>query len=245
MIVKENIKLADVILKHHQLLSIISRFDIKLGFGDKSVKEICEIYNINVDFFLEIVNSFIDEDYSPKKQMQKFSLELIINYLRKTHDFYLDNKIPEIAALIDKMIENSDEEHKKSLLMIKTFFNQYRDELSSHIEREEKVVYPYILKLEKVYNNPLSLSKIEIQELMKYSIDDYEDEHDNISEKVFDLKSIIIKYLPPQDDYKISYRVLAQLDRLEQDIMDHSEMEDRILVPKVRNLENELKAKLI
>jgi regulator of cell morphogenesis and NO signaling len=216
-----------------------------LGFGDKSVKEICEIYNINVDFFLEIVNSFIDEDYSPKKQMQKFSLELIINYLRKTHDFYLDNKIPEIAALIDKMIENSDEEHKKSLLMIKTFFNQYRDELSSHIEREEKVVYPYILKLEKVYNNPLSLSKIEIQELMKYSIDDYEDEHDNISEKVFDLKSIIIKYLPPQDDYKISYRVLAQLDRLEQDIMDHSEMEDRILVPKVRNLENELKAKLI
>lgn len=245
MIVKENIKLADVILKNHHLLSIISRFDIKLGFGDKTVKEICEINNINVDFFLEIVNSFIDEDYSPKKQMQKFSLELIINYLRKTHDFYLDNKIPEIAALIDKMIKNSDEEHRKSLLMIKTFFNQYRDELSSHIEREEKVVYPYILELEKVYNNPLSLSKNEIKELMKYSIDDYEDEHDNISEKVFDLKSIIIKYLPPQDDYKISYRVLAQLDRLEQDIMDHSEMEDRILVPKVRNLENELKAKLI
>lgn len=240
MIVKENLKLADVILNNHNLLTIINRFGIQLGFGDKTIEQVCRQYNINTNFFLEIINSFNDDTYSPKKQLQEFSLELIIDYLRRTHDFYLDVKIPEIGDLIDKMIKKSDKIHKGALDLIKKFFEEYHEELKSHIKREEDVVYPYILELEKLYFLSSKISKEEIKRHRKYSIDDYEDEHDNITEKVFDLKSIIIKYLPPQDDYRISYKILAQLDNLEQDIDDHSIMEDRILVPKVRNIEKEI-----
>ena len=60
-------KMADMILKNYTLLSVLPRFDIKLGFGDKSVQEICKQNNIDLDFFLLICNTHTFADYLPTK----------------------------------------------------------------------------------------------------------------------------------------------------------------------------------
>ena len=85
MIVTKDIKMADVVHINHFSLSILDRFGIELGFGNKTVEETCSMYNVDPDFFLEIINAFIDNDYFPKKQLQSFSVKLIIEYLQKTH----------------------------------------------------------------------------------------------------------------------------------------------------------------
>lgn len=47
----KNSKMAEIILKNYQLLPIISRFGIKLGFGNKTVDEVCADKNVNATFF--------------------------------------------------------------------------------------------------------------------------------------------------------------------------------------------------
>ncbi|MCK5856435.1 MAG: hemerythrin domain-containing protein [Bacteroidales bacterium] len=240
MIITDNIKMADVILQNHHLLAVINRFGIQLGFGDKSVKEVCGDYQINSDFFLEIINAFNDPDFYPQHKLEKFPLKLIIDFLRKAHSFYLDQKIPEIASMIDNIVEASPSNQQKTMRMIQLFFGEYQQQLKEHIAREETVVYPYILKLED-YLQSKEKSKEAYDMLMIYQIENYADEHDNIEDKLKELKTIIIKYLPPQKDYLLCYKILGQLDHLEDDMNNHSEMENKVLVPRVQIMEQVLK----
>ncbi len=71
----------------------------------------------------------------------------------------------------------------------------------------------------------------------EYSITLYEKEHDDVEEKLNDLKNIIIKYLPTVKDQKNRFLLLKELSALENDLADHARIEDLILIPKVEILE--------
>jgi len=240
MIITENIKMADVILHNHHLLSVISRFGIQLGFGDKTVKTVCEEYHVNLDFFLEIINAFNDPDFYPQHNLEKFPLKLIIDFLYKAHAFYLEHKIPELSAMIEKLVSNSPKDQQNTMQLIQSFFDEYQKQLREHIEREENLVYPYIMNLED-YILGKNQSAKNYTDLNAYQIEDYAEEHDNIEERLFELKNILIKYLPPQPDYILCYKILGQLAHLEDDMNKHSDMENKVLVPRVQMMEQEFK----
>lgn len=74
----------------------------------------------------------------------------------------------------------------------------------------------------------------------KESITLYADDHDNIEDKLFDLKNLMIKYLPPTEDYSLSNAILYELFRLERDLGDHSRIEEKVLIPKVEAIEKQI-----
>lgn len=232
--------MADIILSNHHLLSVITRFDIKLGFGEKTIDEVCIENDVNTDFFLEIINAFNEPEYYPENHLETFPLSLIVLYLKNTHSYYLNRKIPEIQEMISNLISDNIDNQHKELFLIKKFFDDYQKNLRFHIDREEQIVYPYILKLELFYRNPSLFSEQEIEELRNYAIERYVEEHDDIEESLYDLKSLIIKYLPPLKNNILCYKILGQLGHLENDINDHSNMENRVLVPRVLRMEEKL-----
>ena len=235
MIITKNIKMADVVHMNYFILTVLNRFGIQLGFGDKTVEEVCKQFNVDLDFFLEIANAFVDPDYFPKKHLQTFPVKLITDYLQKTHQFYHQVKVPEIEQLMKEMIDLCYTQ-KENLGLLKKFFNDYKQELSNHTRREEEVVFPYTLAIEEAYLGKNPDHKILV--LMEtYSIDVFKNEHDNIEEKLFDLKNIIIKYLPQPKDPRLCNKLLYELSILEKDISDHSRIEDKVLVPKIREME--------
>ncbi len=232
--------MADIIIQNHHLLSVINRFGIQLGFGEKSVDSVCKIYNINTDFFLDIINSFNDPDFFPKQKLKTYPLNLIVDYLYKTHDYYLNVKIPEINSLINELVESSSGETANAIKLIHKFYNEYTTQLHQHIAFEEKTVYPYILKLEELYNEGDEEQKKLFVSNNKFIIKDYAIQHDNIEEKIYDIKNLLIKYISPEDNFILCFKILGQLAHLEDDIKDHSEMENKIIVPKVSIMENSL-----
>ncbi len=236
MNITRDMKMAEVIHHDYMLLPVITRFGINLGFGDKSVEQICKEVNINLDFFLEITNSFIDDEYIPQKELGSFPVSLMIDYLKKTHDYYLNEKIPELEEMINKMSSSIPAEKKKAML-IKNFFLEYRNELENHIMREEKKVQPYILEIEDAYLKQ-NLTPALNEKIKTYSMKDFASEHDNVEEKLFDLKNIIIKYMPPCVDKALCNRILIELFRLEKDLNAHASLEDKVLIPKVADMEN-------
>ncbi len=156
------------------------------------------------------------------------------------HD-YLVNKLPELEGLIDKLKEDSQLD-KATYTLLKNFFLEYKHEFQQHIFREEESVYPYVLDLESAISSG-KIPGLLMQQMNTYSISDYEKEHDNIEEKLFDLKNIIIKYLPESNDDSSIYKILKELFALENDLYDHSRIEDLILVPKVEAMEFSIKTR--
>lgn len=239
MLITKNMKMADLIHEDYTLLPMINRFGIQLGYGEKTVAQICEKHQVNTDFFLEVINSFHDKNYFPEKKLRKFRLNCIVDYLKSAHDFYLKFKIPKIERLIDKLVEISEID-KRILLTVKNFFKEYVDQLNAHVKREEDEIYPYILEVEKAYFDKKPDNKF-LQKLYEYSISEFEADHEDIESQLYDLKNILIKYIPMPKNNNLCNNILSELFKLEADIRDHSEMEERIMIPKVKEMEKAIK----
>ncbi len=226
--------MSDLIHQNYEVLTVLRRFNIELGFADKTIEEVCNEYTINPDFFVEIVNSFNDTDYFPRNKLKQHNVEDILFYLKSTHQFYLTKKIPEIEQQI-KNLEFSDNNNKNKEL-IDNFFDGYKQEFNKHIQREEERIYPYIIELDKALKTN-KVRKVFDEGIKEYSIFDYQEEHEDVAEKLFDLKNLIIKYLPTPLNSEVYNSILVKLFKLENDLKEHSRIEEKVIIPKVKEME--------
>jgi regulator of cell morphogenesis and NO signaling len=218
----------DLVETNYHLLPVLNRFGISLGNREMSLGEICASVNVDVHFLLAIINTYHNEDYFPEKELQAFSPKLILDYLQKTHAYYLEYVLPKIEQLLDQLMK-SDTSGKHQLELIEKFYLKYKKELLLHIQEEEEVVFPYITSL-----------LIEGLGNAAYTIHTYEKEHSNIDIKLHDLKNLVIKYIEPVYDNNICNEFLITLLRFERDLVDHARIEDKILIPQVLQLEREI-----
>jgi len=224
---KQN-KVIDLVEANYHLLPVINRFGINLGNKDKRLDEICKSQNIDIDFFLVIVNTFHNVEYFPETELKSFSPIVIIDYLKKTHRHYIEYVLPKLELLLKQLIESNNTDIHQ-LDIIEQFYQKYKEELLIHIKEEEQEVFPYITNL--VDNN---------QKGTQYNIHSFEKEHSNVDIKLNDLKNLIIKYIEPVYNNNICNEFLITLFRFEKDIKDHARIEDKILIPQVVELEKRL-----
>ncbi|WP_372751777.1 hemerythrin domain-containing protein [Labilibaculum sp.] len=238
MRIKKDMKLAHVIQQNYMLIPVIHRFGINLGFGDKTVSDVCEENEVDLNFFLQLVNAYHDKDYFPKEELQSISVKNIINYLKMTHSSYLNEKLSEIEQKIISL-HAEDQEDEKYILLIRNFFEGYKSELTEHIMHEEDVVFPYIFAVDEIIKTQQFTAKN--RDLFNsFSIENYEKGHNDVEEKLMDLKTIMIKYLTPPANCTLYHNIIQDLFKLEEDLNYHSRIEDKVLTPKVILMEKSI-----
>ena len=218
-------KMADLLDVNFSILGVFSRFGMSYGFGEATVKEVCDGMGIDPETFLIICKVYAFDGYRPsREQMEGACLEDIVRYLRLSHTYYLETMVPALAAAIEEMISPCDDIHKK---VIRKFFGDYKEELERHFDYEEKTVFPYVEAM------------IDSREREPYTIGEYEKNHSNVEEKLDDLKKLVTMYQPSQIRSQDCFRVLFYLYSLESDLERHTFIEDGILVPVVSRMEDE------
>ena len=218
-------KMADLLDVNFSILGVFSRFGMSYGFGEATVKEVCDGMGIDPETFLIICKVYAFDGYRPsREQMEGACLEDIVRYLRLSHTYYLETMVPALAAAIEEMISPCDDIHKK---VIRKFFGDYKEELERHFDYEEKTVFPYVEAM------------IDSREREPYTIGEYEKNHSNVEEKLDDLKKLVTMYQPVQSSSQDCFRVLFYLYSLESDLERHTFIEDGILVPVVSRMEDE------
>lgn len=232
-------KMADLVHLNYLLIPIIGRFGIELGFQNKTVHDVCREKEIEPSFFLEIVNSYHDSEYFAQDQLIEYSIQLIIEYLTTTHNYYLKTKIPELETIMTDFMQSSNERNKSNNQLIASFFESYKKELIQHLNQEENNLFPYSSELEEaiISKKPSALL---IEKIKGRKIDHNDEAHNSLEEKLNDLKNLIIKFLPPVKRKDILEKLLFELFRLENDLNDHSRIEDKVLIPKIELLEKKV-----
>lgn len=236
IIVHPHTPMADVIQKHHVLIPVIQRFGINLGFGDKTVNQLCHEHRINTSFFLDIVNTFIYKEYFPREKMQSYSIKTIVDYLKATHHYYNNTVLPAIEKDITQL-RQSCRKRCENMRLIDTFYQNYKSELLQHIRNEEEKFFPFAIAIAYGENPSRDLKILHKQYGFSYAA--HYKEHEEVIEKLTDLKNILIKYVPPDYDKDIGNDLLARLFAFEQDINDHERLEDIILVPALKKAERQ------
>lgn len=219
-----HMKMADLIIANHINLLVLGRFGIRLGFGDKTVEEVCQKYNVNTDLFVLICNIFYDHDFeATKQQIEACPANETVTFLKKSHQFYRTERLPEIRSDIQRLSATCTKAHGMAL---ERFFDEYYQEIEKHLLYEDQVVFPYIEQLIEHHKNG------------EFAIKQFEDNHDNIEIKLDDLKNIIIKYIPESDNDELRKTLLDKLFIFEEDLNRHQLIEDKLLVPMVQLLES-------
>lgn len=232
--VHKQIKMAELIHLNYHVLPIINRFGIKLGFGEKTIAQICEEKNIDVDFFVEVVNIFLDEEYFPQENLLQVSIKDILKYLKNSHDYFLNVKLESIEHKINTLVEICCKDNSSRIELIKNFYVEYKNELIEHIKYEDEKIFPYVNQIIQAIEQGRGFVSED------FKIQDYLENHTNIEEKLYDLKNLIIKYLQLPKDYEISNELLFELFDLEKDLLNHQRFEEKVLVPIVFKLEEQV-----
>ena len=221
----KRMKVAHLLANDSSLLSILQRLDIKLGFGDATVSELCSRYGISEELFLMICNIYSYHDYQPSiGTLGKNDIKSITTYLRASHRYYTTVCFPAIHEGIHTLVKSLDDVSRK---LIDKFYDDYDNEIINHFRYEEEVVFPYIEKLTDE-NRPAETL---------YSITQFEENHSNINEKLNDLKNIIAKYLDEQYSSPQRFELLYTIYSVENDLRKHSLIENKLLIPLVEKLE--------
>lgn len=225
--INSNLKLADLIHLDYHILPIINRFGITLGVGDFTIKQSCQMLGLNADFFVEVVNVYLNDDYLPQENLKKVSLNDIIKYLNSSHNYFLSVKLKHLDEKISDLIEKTNKSEQKIAQLILNFYQEYKNELIEHINFEEEKVFPYIK----------SLIDNKTHEDINFKINNYIEKHTNIEDKIFDLKNLFIKYLKLPVEQMVYIEIISDLFDFEKDLNKHQIFEEKVLIPKVIELE--------
>lgn len=221
-------KMSDLISDNYHMLLVLNRFGISLGFGNKSISEVCSENNVDSNTFLTVVNLLISKDKDTVDvDLAKVSLSHLLHYLKNSHTYFLDYKFPTIRREIKEAISIDGNRDNAISMAILNYFDEYLLEVRKHMEYEEETVFPYVIKIDSGEKNK------------DYSINVFSSHHENIDSKLNELKNIIIKYYQAKTSNELS-NTLFDIFTCERDLASHNAIEDYILVPAMKLREETL-----
>lgn len=214
-------KMISLIRDNYNLLQSLGSFGISLGFGDKTVKQVCDDQNVDTNTFLAVVN-FTINGYREMNDVSRLSVPTLLQYLKASHNYFLGFQLPFIRK---ELVDALDENDNLARLILK-LYDEYSRSVTLHMKYEEKTVFPYVESL--LAGKPMA----------NYAIDMYSKHHGQESSKLRELKSIIIKYFPGDSlrNNQLS-ATLYDIYNNEEWLALHAEVEDKIFIPAIKYLE--------
>ena len=219
-------KMGDLICENYALLQVMSRFGISLGFGDKSVQEVCDMNQVDCNTFLIVVNFLGEESNHIHDHLQGLSIPALMEYLKRAHSYFLDYNLPVIRR---RLIDSIDCSQDDVAFLILKFYDEYVNEVRAHMGYENEVVFKYVNAL------------LQGEDTGRYNIGVFVARHNQIETKLTELKNIIVKYYPSRANNNLVNTVLFDIYSCEKDLCSHCRVEDYMFVPAVAQIEKRLK----
>ena len=212
-------RMCDLVCDRYSVLQVMSRFGIALGFGDKTIAEVCTDNKVETATFLAVVNLLMNFG-NGEELAEEVSVRTLTDYLHNSHGYFLDFRLPAIRR---KLIEAVDCSQSDVSFAIMRFFDEYAAEVQRHMAYEEQTVFPYVESLLAGEKNTT------------YSMEIFRRQHDQVDAKLRELKNIIIKYYPSGSTNELN-GVLFDIFTCERELASHNAVEDEIFIPAVERL---------
>jgi regulator of cell morphogenesis and NO signaling len=208
--------------------------------GKKTVKEACAEKGIDVtkvEQELQQADKIVSTSTNRPLPYNDWGLDFLADYITNTHHSYVKKTIPDLRAYATKVASVHGAQHPE-LLQVNKLTQQVCDELSSHMVKEETVLFPYIKKLFAASIDG-SVAQSAIFDSVKTPIDAMEHEHEFVGNALDQIRAITNNYSLPEDACASYAFLFKNLDEFENDLHIHVHLENNILFPKALKLEKQ------
>ncbi|HRP02423.1 MAG TPA: iron-sulfur cluster repair di-iron protein [Candidatus Kapabacteria bacterium] len=207
--------------------------------GNKTVKEACEEKGLNV---IAIEQELQQADQLPESRplpYNEWGIDFLSDYIVNTHHSYLRKNLPDIQSYSKKVLRVHGLNHPE-LARVNELVEAISSELTSHMVKEEQVLFPFIKHLVAAKNGTLKYEAGSFGSV-ENPVNDMIHEHKSVGNNLEELHNITGAYKLPSDacaSYSLLYRMLHEM---EDDIHLHIHLENNILFPKAVELEKSLR----
>jgi regulator of cell morphogenesis and NO signaling len=199
------------------------------------------IPEVDQDFIAALLHAIEEKTFCPA-DFDPFPVGMIVEYIKRTHVFYLEKKLPEIEQSIILLSGLYNITHP-ILAVLHNFFQSYCQDLTAHIRAEETRLLPYIDTLQRGVDTPVICSEY-ILARQQYSVAAFLADHHDTEDELKDIRQTIRLYDPPATNASLYRILLSQLEIFEQDLCIHAHIEDEVLIPKALQMEASLNDRL-
>ena len=214
----------DIVLENPKTANVFTRHGIDFCCGGqrKLSEALYDTKSLPENILAEIESLKATEE----ETLQDSTLTQLVNYIDKNHHKYLKQKLPEISALLKRVRDVHGDNHPE-LFDIYDNFITLKEELTAHIRKEEKDIFPLLKELDK---DKKALDNAKLGRIIK----EIESDHQRAGKLFKSNKKLSHDYTQPKDactSYRLVYKFLKEL---EQETLLHIHLENNLLHPKVK-----------
>jgi regulator of cell morphogenesis and NO signaling len=205
--------------------------------GNRTLEQACHAANIPVDQVLKSLGEvqLSSPASSTVRNWQTEPLGDLISHITNTHHKYTHDGIARLTPLFAKVCSAHKANHPE-LVDLRDVFTGLTQELTVHLMKEEKVLFPYILRMEEAVIEKAPILPPPFGTVQN-PVAMMEHEHDSAGHALRAMREISHGYAAPADacvSYQTLYKALAEL---EADLHQHIHLENNILFPRAIEME--------
>lgn len=225
----------ELVTRHPALSRVFERAGVDYCCGGrKTLDEVCRQKGIDAESLLAALEesasasgngAFVDT--------AAMSLAELADHIEQTHHAYLRSELPRLDAMTEKVASVHGEKNPR-LAQIRRTFQGLAREMSSHMMKEEHILFPMIRQLEASRTAPRFHCGSVANPIRQMEL-----EHDEAGSALEKLRELTDDYAPPDWACNTYRAMLDALAHLESDMHQHVHKENNVLFPRAIEMENE------
>lgn len=226
---------SEIVTSDFRAASVFEGFGIDFCCGGRrTLGEACRERKVNPQDVLAKVNEACERNDARTPRFAEWGADALVTYIVRHHHAYVRRVLPAIVAHTRKVLAAHGGRHPE-LKEIAAIFDAVADEMTTHMMKEEDVLFPYIEKLELAVRlgepTPHAMfGSVERPIAMM------EDEHESAGVAMERIRQLTKNYALP-DGACTTYAVcFKELEEFERDLHVHVHLENNVLFPKARAL---------
>jgi regulator of cell morphogenesis and NO signaling len=203
--------------------------------GGKSLQKACLQANVSAEDILLRLRQNSEPLMPDEAQWTSATLAELTKHIQERHHHYVRDAIPRLRLLLGKIREKHGSRHSE-LVQIERLFADVAREMLMHMQKEEQILFPFIVVLERAADGNGSVEPPFFQ-TVRNPIYSMMKEHDSAGELMRQIRAASSGYKPPADACTSYQAALQGLDEFEKDLHLHVHLENNILFPRAVELE--------
>lgn len=226
--------LASIVSGNHQTVPVLEKYHLDFCCkGKRTLAEACSEKGLAADSIAEEILNRINKDEGSHFPFNSMNAEQLISYILIKHHFYVKQSMPTILSHLERVAQKHGDRFP---YMVEVFglFKEVSEEMTSHMQKEEMILFPRIKEIEAV--SSIGQNRKFTEGYIAGPIQVMEMEHDQAGEILYKIRQLTNSYTPPADACTTFRVSLAELKEFEEDLHKHVHLENNLLFPLAEKL---------
>jgi regulator of cell morphogenesis and NO signaling len=232
--------LRSMALEHPETIRVFERFHLDYCCGgNRPLAEACAQSSISTEEVLAALSEAGNGSPTNEDFTRSTAAELIRHIVEK-HHAYVRSELPRLQQMAERVAAKHGVAHPE-VREIESELGQLAEELAHHLQKEEMILFPYVIALERQCNGGAPAAEAcfgSVESPIRVMVN----EHEVAGALLADMRSRSLNFTPPAGACPTFVGFYHGLDAFEHDLHQHVHLENNLLFPRAIAMEAEVLA---